>query len=258
MGFDASGRLYKQKMDELKEYFRWKDLDDVTQRKIIKYYDVKYRGKFFEEETLLKDLNDPLRKEIALHNCKKMISNVKFLRRDAGDGRDELFIGRIALALKSCYYVTGDIIIHQGGSDHDMYFIMKGRCNVFVDGKKIRILNEGSFFGELALMGQISRTATVQAVSSCEIYRLSRNDFVEIISDFEDMQLKTNEIYSHKIGSYTAEEAARSSKLALEDDLRRRTSAMGSFFQAPSLTPSLTNSMLDAVRAASRAHEMQT
>ncbi|KAJ3223954.1 hypothetical protein HDU81_008822 [Chytriomyces hyalinus] len=115
MGFDASGRLYKQKMDELKEYFRWKDLDDVTQRKIIKYYDVKYRGKFFEEETLLKDLNDPLRKEIALHNCKKMISNVKFLRRDVGDGRDELFIGRIALALKSCYYVTGDIIIHQGG-----------------------------------------------------------------------------------------------------------------------------------------------
>ncbi|KAJ3349614.1 anaphase-promoting complex subunit Hcn1 [Entophlyctis luteolus] len=49
MGFDASGRFYKQKIDELHEYMHWKDISHTTKRKVAKYYEIKYRGKFFEE-----------------------------------------------------------------------------------------------------------------------------------------------------------------------------------------------------------------
>ncbi|KAJ3391281.1 hypothetical protein CcCBS67573_g01567 [Chytriomyces confervae] len=215
MGFDASGRLYKQKMDELREYFRWKDINEITQRKIFKYYEIKYRGKFFEEEILFSDLNEPLRKEIALHNCKSIISKVNFLRRDMGDGRDDLFLGRIAMSLKTCYFVTGDIIISEGGVDSDMYFIMSGHVNVFVSGKNVTTLSEGSFFGdsallrnnvcfspphnhhaEVALMGNLSRTSTVQAVSSCMLYRLSKRNFADILTEYPDMKEKVEIIFS--------------------------------------------------------------
>ncbi|KAJ3251606.1 anaphase-promoting complex subunit Hcn1 [Chytriomyces hyalinus] len=196
MGFDASGRLYKQKMDELREYFRWKDINEITQRKIYKYYEIKYRGKFFEEEILFSDLNEPLRKEIALHNCKSIISKVNFLRRDMGDGRDDLFLGRIAMSLKTCYFVTGDIIISEGGVDSDMYFIMSGHVNVFVSGKNVTTLSEGSFFGEVALMGNLSRTSTVQAVSSCMLYRLSKRNFADILTEYPDMKEKVEIIFS--------------------------------------------------------------
>ncbi|KAI8838235.1 hypothetical protein BJ741DRAFT_601874 [Chytriomyces cf. hyalinus JEL632] len=196
MGFDASGRLYKQKMDELREYFRWKDINEITQRKIFKYYEIKYRGKFFEEEILFSDLNEPLRKEIALHNCKSIISKVNFLRRDVGDGRDDLFLGRIAMSLKTCYFVTGDIIISEGGVDSDMYFIMSGHVNVFVSGKNVTTLSEGSFFGEVALMGNLSRTSTVQAVSSCMLYRLSKRNFADILTEYPDMKEKVEIIFS--------------------------------------------------------------
>ncbi|KAJ3236044.1 anaphase-promoting complex subunit Hcn1, partial [Chytriomyces hyalinus] len=186
MGFDASGRLYKQKMDELREYFRWKDINELTQRKIFKYYEIKYRGKFFEEEMLFSDLNEPLRKEIALHNCKSIISKVNFLKRDVGDGRDDLFLGRIAMSLKTCYFVTGDIIISEGGVDSDMYFIMSGHVNVFVGGKNVTTLSEGSFFGGKSL----------EKLSSCMLYRLSKRNFADILTEYPDMKAKVEIIFS--------------------------------------------------------------
>ncbi|KAJ3112557.1 hypothetical protein HK100_002296, partial [Physocladia obscura] len=106
MGLNASGRLYKQKMDELHEYMRWKNINDTTKRKVMR--------KFFEEKTLLGEMNESLQMEIAAHNCKELIQKVHFLRREIGDGRDELFLGRIATALTACYFVAGDMIITQG------------------------------------------------------------------------------------------------------------------------------------------------
>jgi hyperpolarization activated cyclic nucleotide-gated potassium channel 2 len=48
-GLDASGRMYKQKMDEVNEYMEWKHVPEEIRRKVRHYYALKYRGKFFEE-----------------------------------------------------------------------------------------------------------------------------------------------------------------------------------------------------------------
>ncbi|KAJ3015289.1 UNVERIFIED_CONTAM: Potassium voltage-gated channel sub H member 7 [Siphonaria sp. JEL0065] len=61
MSLNPSGRLYNQKMEELLDYVKWKKLDDETREKLISYYETKYRGKYFEEDTLLADMNESLR-----------------------------------------------------------------------------------------------------------------------------------------------------------------------------------------------------
>ncbi|KAI9335298.1 hypothetical protein BDR26DRAFT_536200 [Obelidium mucronatum] len=148
VSFDASGSLYRQKIDELQEYMNWKGLEDTTRQKILKYYDLKYRGKYFEEGTLLNDMNDSLRMEIAAHNCRDLISKVSFLRREQNDGRDELFLGKIATALVPCYFVVGDILFTQGQPGSEMFFIQQGTVNVLVQGKHVATLSEGLFFGD--------------------------------------------------------------------------------------------------------------
>ncbi|KAJ3086965.1 anaphase-promoting complex subunit Hcn1, partial [Physocladia obscura] len=120
IGYDVSGRLFKQKVDELKEYMNWRNLDPTTQRKVFKYFDLKYREKYFDELALLNEMNESLRNEIAVQNCKELISKVPFLRRDEKDGRDELFLGRISSALEPCYYIAGDAIFVQGEVGEDM------------------------------------------------------------------------------------------------------------------------------------------
>ncbi|KAJ3229208.1 Potassium voltage-gated channel sub H member 7 [Chytriomyces hyalinus] len=209
IGLDVSGRLYKQKIDELKEYMRWKGLDPVTRRKVIKYYEIKYRGKFFEEKTLLSEMNDSLRMEIAAQNCKQLIAKVPFLNRKMHDGRDELFLGRIATALTTSYYVPGDIIISVGDMGFEMFFILKGSVNVMVGGNLVGRLQEGSFFGELALIANIPRTATIQAASTCVMYVLSRKDFEKILPEYEDVRNGLDVIYLERMARVKQEEQLR-------------------------------------------------
>ncbi|KAJ3097263.1 hypothetical protein HK100_005399 [Physocladia obscura] len=209
MGLDASGRMYKQKIDELKEYMRWREIIPETRKKMMKYYELKYRGKYFEEDTLLSDMNDSLRMEIAAQNCKELISKVSFLCREQNDGRDELFMGRIAIALTSCFFVSGDVIFIQGEMGNEMYFVMNGVVEVMVGKTRVTTLKEGSFFGEVALIANIPRTATVRAVSSCRLYRLTRNAFLSILDEFEDVRKKVDVIYKERMERIGLEEKER-------------------------------------------------
>ncbi|KAJ3026355.1 Potassium voltage-gated channel sub H member 7, partial [Rhizophlyctis rosea] len=146
-GLDASGRLYKQKLDEVTDYLRWKNVKEETQKKVLQYYEVKYRGKFFEEEEILGQMNDALRMEIAVHNCSGLINKVPFLRREERDGRDDIFLGRIASALHSNYYVKGDVICSQGESGDAMFFILYGSVIIIRDGKPVATIGPPNFFG---------------------------------------------------------------------------------------------------------------
>ncbi|KAI8622377.1 hypothetical protein BC830DRAFT_673488 [Chytriomyces sp. MP71] len=214
MGYDASGRAYKQKIDELQEYMQHKSLAPITRRKILKYYNLKYRGKYFEETALLKDLNDSLRMEIAAHNCRELVRKVPFLNRTQSDGRDELFMGRIASELVPCHYVAGDMVFIQGQLGKDMFFILRGSIHVLVSGKRVAILSEGSFFGEVALIANIPRTATVQVATSAILYRLNRDIFVDICEEFEDVKRRVHGIYLERMEKINQEEEERARRVA--------------------------------------------
>ncbi|ORY47847.1 camp-binding domain-like protein [Rhizoclosmatium globosum] len=194
----------------------WRSIDHITQKKLLDYFALKYRGKYFDEGSLLSEMNESLRMEIAAHNCKELISKVPFLKREQNDGRDDLFAGRITSALQACYYVPGDIIFVQGEIGHDMYFIFSGAVIVNISGKGVCVLRDGAFFGEIALIANIPRTATVQAVSNCILYRLTQESFNNIVNLFDDIKKKVSHIYNERMERTKREEDARKVKVAAE------------------------------------------
>ncbi|KAJ3130876.1 anaphase-promoting complex subunit Hcn1 [Physocladia obscura] len=178
MGYDASGRMFKQKIDELKEYMNWKHINGTTQKKIL---NIMESGLF----ALLEEMNESLRNEISAHNCRELISKVPFLRREQNDGRDDLFIGRISSALKPCYFVAGDVLFVQG---------------------EVKI----------ALIANIPRTATVQAASPCMLYRLTRAAFDTIANTFDDVKKKVDDIYTDRMNKIRLDEETRKIVVAKE------------------------------------------
>ncbi|KAJ3037902.1 Potassium voltage-gated channel sub H member 7 [Rhizophlyctis rosea] len=249
-GLDASGRLYNQKLDEVNEYLRYKDVPQETRKKVFQYYQVKYHGKFFEEGEILGQLNEALRMEIAIHNCKELIMKVPFLQRDEGDGRDAIFMGRIASALQSCYYVKGDVVCAQGESGDAMYFILHGTVGILVNGNPVASLQAGSFFGEVALIAQIPRTATVIARTACHLYRLARSDFLQILETFDDMRMRIDRIYQERMKKVRLEEEAKRASEE-EEERRRPEDAM-----AESDEEGEDGADIAAVLAASRSEEI--
>ncbi|KAI8848880.1 hypothetical protein BC829DRAFT_207838 [Chytridium lagenaria] len=207
--FDASGKIYRQKMDELNDYMNWKCLPDELRTKMRHYYALKYRGKFFEESSLLETLNESLRNEIAVHNCKELIDQVPFLQRSVDDGRSDSFVGRIAKSMVACFYVKGDVICTEGEMGMEMYFIVSGQVNVIVNKRQCAVLKGGQFFGELSMVAMIPRTATIIAGAPSVLYKLNRDNFIPILQDFDDVREKVAEIYKERIERLKLEEAAR-------------------------------------------------
>ncbi|KAI8618733.1 hypothetical protein BC830DRAFT_902868 [Chytriomyces sp. MP71] len=199
MSKNPAGRLFSHKMEQLNDYVKWKNLAPETEKKLFKFYEIKYRGKYFDEDLLLAEMNESLRAEICLENTRDLIDKVPFLRRNEKDGRDEIFIGRIATALHPQYYVKGDYITKQGDAGMDMFFLHSGKLDVFVNDRKVVSLYDGAYIGEVALISHVLRTASVQTAKASVLYRLSKTDFHLILEDFDDMKVRIQRLAEERV-----------------------------------------------------------
>ena len=75
---------------------------------------------------------------------------------------------------------AGTVIIRKGEPGDGMYFIASGTVEVEAPGGKVR-LQEGDFFGEMALLTRERRSATVMAIKSTDLLVLDCDDFHRFI-----------------------------------------------------------------------------
>jgi CRP-like cAMP-binding protein len=62
------------------------------------------------------------------------------------------------------------------------YCVADGELSVTRDGLVVNHLSRGDGFGELALLRDVPRQATVKAISDAVLYRLDKSSFLEMIS----------------------------------------------------------------------------
>jgi CRP-like cAMP-binding protein len=84
-------------------------------------------------------------------------------------------------------YQTGDKIIVEGDEQNkDLFLLISGKAITKIETKKdeqeanIHVIEEGSIFGELALVTNQKRTATVEATSATELLQLPKQSFDEL------------------------------------------------------------------------------
>jgi len=89
---------------------------------------------------------------------------------------------RLAAALIPVSVRAGSSIIVQGQLGDRFYIIGSGEVQVDVDGTPVRTLGPGDSFGEIALLHDIPRTASVSALMPVELLALDRHHFVETVT----------------------------------------------------------------------------
>lgn len=101
-------------------------------------------------------------------------------------------IADIARLLKPQLAPPRYLIVHRGDAADAMYFILSGEVEVEI-ANPVR-LRAGQFFGEIALLRDTERTASVTAVTECHLLRLDVGDFRRLMSQYPDLQAAIRKI----------------------------------------------------------------
>jgi len=104
-------------------------------------------------------------------------------------GLERVTLAKLAAHLEPQSYAAPSIIFRQGDAGDALYVVASGTVGVYATDKTgtaetlVRLLSVGEPFGEMALLSSIPRTATIKVETDCEVLRLNRSAFVELVRE---------------------------------------------------------------------------
>ncbi len=94
--------------------------------------------------------------------------------------------------MKPCCANRNNYIFKQGDKSGAYYIILQGVCQVEINGEKKRTLTYGDSFGDLGIVYNAPRSASVLAVTDCELVEISRKIFKKVMDDINQLHDKQN------------------------------------------------------------------
>jgi CRP/FNR family transcriptional regulator, cyclic AMP receptor protein len=84
----------------------------------------------------------------------------------------------------------GKVLTREGQSGSEFFVIVDGEVSVTKNGREIRTLGPGDFFGEIALLEDTPRTATVVAKTPLRFFVLTRRSFRSLLAHQPELEQK--------------------------------------------------------------------
>jgi CRP-like cAMP-binding protein len=133
----------------------------------------------------------PLQELLDLHKGIQMMTKVKMLSENLNDGEIE----KVSRSLQRKICSDGTRIIKQGEKGDLFYMIEKGTVTVLIDNNEVASLTDASptpYFGEMALISDDIRAATVIADGSVQLAYLTRQNFNQLLGPMKDIMKRVS------------------------------------------------------------------
>jgi CRP-like cAMP-binding protein len=99
-------------------------------------------------------------------------------------------LARVASITTQVEVPKGEVLFREGAPGDDFFVLVKGSADVRKGKKHVGTLKGGDFAGEIALLSDVPRTATVTTTSNVTALRATRKGFTELISTAPGIQQK--------------------------------------------------------------------
>lgn len=123
----------------------------------------------------------------------------------------------LAFTSQRLTYKPGDVLFHQGDPGDAAFVIIGGEADVMVDAPggqfKVAHLKQNDFVGEIAILCDVPRTATVIAASEVTTLRIEKDLFFRLIADFPQIAIEIMRVLAQRLERTTADLRSLSAKL---------------------------------------------
>ncbi|XP_065337304.1 potassium/sodium hyperpolarization-activated cyclic nucleotide-gated channel 3 isoform X5 [Cloeon dipterum] len=192
---DSSRRQYREKVKQVEEYMAYRKLPREMRQRITEYFEHRYQGKFFDEEAILGELSEKLREDVINYNCRSLVASVPFFAN-----ADPNFVSDVVTKLRYEVFQPGDIIIKEGTIGNKMFFIQEGIVDiVMANGEVATSLSDGSYFGEICLLTNARRVASVRAETYCNLFSLSVEHFNAVLDQYPLMRRTMESVAAERL-----------------------------------------------------------
>jgi len=80
------------------------------------------------------------------------------------------------------------VVFEEGAPGEKFYIVARGKVEVIREGKRLAVLTDGDFFGEIALVRDAPRNATVRTLVPCLFLTLTQSRFQKLLNEEEELR----------------------------------------------------------------------
>jgi CRP-like cAMP-binding protein len=106
-------------------------------------------------------------------------------------------------------FEAGQTLFEQGDPGDAAYVVLNGSAEVLVNraGSQIKVadLEQNAIVGEIAILCDVPRTATVRAHDRLETLKISKDQFLRLLAEFPDIAIEIMRVLADRLGRTTAE-----------------------------------------------------
>ena len=109
----------------------------------------------------------------------------------------------LASRLEDVRVTAGSDIVRQGDVGDRFFIVESGRVETLIDGEVVRQLGPSDSFGEIALLRDVPRTATVRAITNASLVSLAQDEFLSAVTGHTDSATAAEAVVTARVGART-------------------------------------------------------
>ncbi|MFT7606684.1 MAG: hypothetical protein ACI8VT_004287 [Saprospiraceae bacterium] len=191
---DVAKAMYWNRIEVATQFLKKRKVPDKITNSVHDYYQYLWdRRQGFRGDELFKDLPKGLRLEVLLHLAKELLVKVPIFEHTSPALRNELLESFVLQT-----YPPNTKIVEEGTVGEHIFFVIEGKISIIKEGKELEIFEPGEYFGDLSFILNEKRTASLVAVSFCELFVLDRNLYNSIKIKYPEFQKIMKQVSKEK------------------------------------------------------------
>ena len=115
----------------------------------------------------------------------------------------------LAFTSERLSYEHGQYLFEQGEPGDAAYVILSGEADILIDNDvdriKVASVQANDFIGEIAILCDIPRTASVRAAGDLQTLKISKDHFIGLLAEFPEMAVEIMRVLADRLAVTTAE-----------------------------------------------------